>query len=179
MAHIHTEPGGHDATVSAFVFRTDFDQPKLLLHWHKKLNKWLQFGGHVERTENPWQAMTHELAEESGYEMSELKILQPTQRLRRLSGAVLHPQPACSNTHEFPKLNHFHSDLSYGFVAHGQSSGEVDEGESHALRLFTRRELIGLSDIEIVEDVREIALFIFDECLPSWEQVDCSEFQAQ
>jgi hypothetical protein len=49
MAHIHTEPGQHDFTASAFIIRLDRlderGQPKLLLHKHKKLHKLLQFGG--------------------------------------------------------------------------------------------------------------------------------------
>ena len=45
MAHIHTEPGQHDFTASAFIIRTDTPEPKLLLHRHKLVGKYLQIGG--------------------------------------------------------------------------------------------------------------------------------------
>lgn len=174
MPHIHSEAGGHDTTVSAFVFRTDFDQPKLLLHWHRKLNTWLQFGGHVERTENPWQAITHELAEESGYRLPELQLLQPRQRMKKLAGAILHPQPICMMTHEFPGIDHYHSDTAYAFVATADPAGSVQVGESERLQLFTRQELVDLPVDEIIENVREIALFVFDEILDDCDRLPAS-----
>jgi len=63
MAHIHTQPGQHDHTASAYIVRTDFDEPKIMLHLHRKIGKYLQFGGHVELHETPWQAVVHELRE--------------------------------------------------------------------------------------------------------------------
>src|SRR3954465_16018556 len=98
MPHIHTEPGQHDHTVSAYIFRTDFSEPKVMLHLHKKHGTYMQFGGHIELNENPWQAITHELREEAGYELDELFILQPHQRLMHLSrGAIAHLQPDSHN----------------------------------------------------------------------------------
>ena len=66
MAHIHTQPGQHDHTASAYIIRTDLDTPRIMLHLHRKIGKYLQFGGHVELNETPWQAVVHELREESG-----------------------------------------------------------------------------------------------------------------
>ena len=65
MPHIHTKPGQHDHTVSAFIVRLDGKQPRILLHRHKKSGVYMQFGGHIELHENPWQAISHELLEES------------------------------------------------------------------------------------------------------------------
>jgi 8-oxo-dGTP pyrophosphatase MutT (NUDIX family) len=56
MPHIHTGPGEHDHTASAVIIRNESDGPKVLLHLHKKLNRLLQPGGHVELHETPWQA---------------------------------------------------------------------------------------------------------------------------
>lgn len=36
MLHIHTQPGQHDHTVSAYIIRYINDEPYLLLHRHKK-----------------------------------------------------------------------------------------------------------------------------------------------
>src|SRR3712207_4516473 len=101
MPHIHTQPGEHDFTASGFIIRTDLEEPKIILHMHKKLGVYLQFGGHVETREDPWQAVTHELREESGYDMDQLKVLQPRDSIKRLSGIKLHPTPFYLNTHNF------------------------------------------------------------------------------
>lgn len=175
MAHIHTKPGQHDLTAGAYVFRTDFDQPKLLMHMHKKLNKWLQFGGHVELDETPWQAVAHELTEESGYELSQLRLLQPPERMRRLSRSNLHPQPVVVNTHQFND-EHNHTVLEYAFVTDEEPSQAVGEGESQEMQLFTRDELAAIPDDEIFPDSKEICLYMFDVCVPNWEQVDPGDF---
>jgi 8-oxo-dGTP pyrophosphatase MutT (NUDIX family) len=82
MSHIHKKPGQHDHTASTFLFRTDFSEPKVMLHFHQKLGSYMQFGGHVELNETPWQTVIHELREESGYDIDQLQILQPKQRLK-------------------------------------------------------------------------------------------------
>lgn len=71
MPHIHTKPGQYDHTVTAYIVRTDGDDPKVLLHMHRKLGMLLPPGGHVELDETPWAAMAHELTEESGYTLDE------------------------------------------------------------------------------------------------------------
>ena len=53
MPHIHTEPGQHDHTVGAFIICLGNNSPKILLHMHKKLNKLLPIGGHIELNEAP------------------------------------------------------------------------------------------------------------------------------
>lgn len=74
MPHIHEGDGQHDLTAGAFIIRFDQDEPKGLLHFHRKLHKLLPIGGHVELNESPWQAIAHELDEESGYSMSQLMV---------------------------------------------------------------------------------------------------------
>jgi len=48
MSHIHTQPGQHDMTVSAFIVRQVDGEWKCLVHLHKKAGKLMQVGGHVE-----------------------------------------------------------------------------------------------------------------------------------
>ena len=45
---------------------------RLLLHHHRRLNRWLQMGGHVEAGEQPVDAALREAAEESGLRDLEL-----------------------------------------------------------------------------------------------------------
>ncbi len=163
-------------TIGAYVFRTDFDQPKLLMHMHKKLNKWLQFGGHVELDETPWQAVSHELTEESGYELSQLKLLQPSDRMQKVTLANLHPQPVNVNTHPFND-KHFHTVLEYAFVTTQEPNQAIGEGESQQLQLFTREEILRLPDNEIYPGTKDICLYMFDTCLPNWERVNPLDYQ--
>lgn len=177
MAHIHTKPGQHDHTVSAFIIRTDFNEPKIMLHMHKKHGTYMQFGGHIELNETPWQAITHELREEAGYNLDQLAILQPATRLKKLSGnAIVHPHPVSHNTHNFSD-KHSHIDTTYAMVASSPPHHQPDAEESTDIKLFTRTELIKLSNQQIFENVREIALYVLDEVLDSWEKVPTGEFK--
>jgi 8-oxo-dGTP pyrophosphatase MutT (NUDIX family) len=166
MPHIHTEPGQVDQSATAFVIREDFDEPKTLLHVHRKLGSLLPPGGHVELDETPWMAMAHELREESGYSLNELMIMQPKIRLKYLSGITLHPLPLVSNTHDISD-DHFHTDLDYLFIASAAPRNLPGEGETKELLWLTRGEVAALSSSEIYDNTREIALFIFDEVLDS------------
>ena len=71
MAHIHEKI---DFTTCIFVFH----EAKVLLIHHRKLNKWLPLGGHVELDEDPEQAALREAKEESGLEVELLGDRPPT-----------------------------------------------------------------------------------------------------
>jgi 8-oxo-dGTP pyrophosphatase MutT (NUDIX family) len=60
---------GH-LTGSAIVLSND--RKSLLLIHHRKLNRWLQPGGHLEPNETPLQAAHREVAEEAGLDGLEL-----------------------------------------------------------------------------------------------------------
>lgn len=49
-------------TATCFIVNDD----KVLLHFHKKLEKWLPVGGHIDRDELPHKAAEREALEESG-----------------------------------------------------------------------------------------------------------------
>ncbi len=174
MPHIHTSPGHHDQTASAFIVRTDgpAGQWRLMLHWHKKLNGWLQFGGHVELHETPWDAVTHELREESGYELSQLKLLQPKQRIRSTSDSVMHPVAFYDQTHGFPgdptAPDHKHTDRGYVFFTDQEPAGKVDAGESTRIQLFTLDELQAIPSKNIPIDFKEICEYVLQIDLKDW-----------
>jgi 8-oxo-dGTP pyrophosphatase MutT (NUDIX family) len=71
MPHIHDKI---DFTVAIFVVK---DRRVLLIH-HRKLDKWLPLGGHVELDEDPEQAALREAQEESGFEVELLGERPPT-----------------------------------------------------------------------------------------------------
>jgi 8-oxo-dGTP pyrophosphatase MutT (NUDIX family) len=71
MAHIHEKI---DFTVAIFVVH---DKKILLIH-HRKLDKWLPLGGHIELDEDPEQAALREAKEESGLDVELLGERPPT-----------------------------------------------------------------------------------------------------
>ena len=71
MAHIHEKI---DFTVAIFVVHGG----KILLIHHRKLNKWLPLGGHIELDEEPEQAALREAKEESGIDVELLGERPPT-----------------------------------------------------------------------------------------------------
>lgn len=185
MPHLNREPGGVDTTASAYIVRTDFDEPKIMFHLHRKLGVYLQYGGHKEANQNIWQTIIAELREESGYDISQLEVLQPTPRLRALPGAragflALHPIPVTNLSHKFidgndPELtDHQHNDLAFAFVTNEPPRHAPDDGETDETALFTRAELEQLTTVP--ENVRAISIFILDEVLAHWEAVPTSEF---
>lgn len=175
MPHIHTEPGQHDHTVTAYIVRTDGDEPKALLHMHRKLHKLLPVGGHIELAETPWQAIAHEITEESGYALDSLAILQPTVRIDSAEGIIIHPYPIVANTHDITD-DHFHSDTAYALIAGADPTGKPAENESADLRWVTLNELSALPSSEIWQNTRQIYTFILSTALHHWEQVPTSQF---
>ncbi|HTY87209.1 MAG TPA: NUDIX domain-containing protein [Candidatus Acidoferrum sp.] len=71
MAHIHEKI---DFSVAIFVVH---DGKVLLIH-HRKLDKWLPLGGHIELDEDPEQAALREAKEESGLDVELLGERPPT-----------------------------------------------------------------------------------------------------
>ncbi len=141
MAHIHTEPGQHDSTISAYIVRMQDDEPLCLVHMHRKYGLLIQPGGHIELNETPWGAVEHELKEETGYSLDELSVLQSSgMRITLDEKVVTHPLPLVINTHHI-KDGHYHTDSSYAFVARSVPKEQPHEGESDDLRWLTLREI--------------------------------------
>ena len=180
MAHIHTETGQHDHTASAFILRVDEEGPKLLLHNHKILKVLLQPGGHVDLHENVWQAVLHEIVEETGYELEQLQILQPEgYSFPELKESVLHPTPVLTSTHQFGKEKgkHYHTDTTYAFVSFEEPKNRPAEGESADLRWVGYTELSAFTADEIVPDVQTIGKAIFEHHYIFWKPIDLAEFE--
>lgn len=95
MAHIHEKI---DFTVAIFVVH---DAKVLLIH-HRKLNKWLPLGGHIELDEEPEQAALREAKEESGLEVELFGERPPTTEpgTRALIGPRFLDIHRISDTHE-------------------------------------------------------------------------------
>lgn len=74
MGHIHELI---DFTVEAYIV---YENSVLFIH-HKKLNRWLTIGGHIELDENPEEALFREIEEECGIQKDQLTVLsdKPTE----------------------------------------------------------------------------------------------------
>jgi 8-oxo-dGTP pyrophosphatase MutT (NUDIX family) len=71
MSHIHEKI---DFTVAIIVV----NEGKVLVIHHRKLDKWLPLGGHIELDEDPEQAALREAREESGLEVELIGERPPT-----------------------------------------------------------------------------------------------------
>ena len=178
MPHIHTEPGQHDLTTTAFIIRTDGNEPRGLLHAHKKLGLLLPVGGHVELQENPWAAVIHEIEEESGYDISQLDVLQPEDRITAMTGTKVHPVPLFLQTHKFKAdSNHFHVDVGFCLVTEQTPRSLPADGESQQLLWMTQSE-IAAHHADMPADIGEIFDFGFDVALKNWQRVKPDTFDA-
>src|SRR6266700_2658114 len=99
-------------TASAFVFTNTLPAKALLVH-HKKLDKWMQPGGHQEEYENPVEAVIREVKEETGMDIE--PYLATTHPID--DHASLIPQPAYLLECLIPKhgknAEHYHLEQSY------------------------------------------------------------------
>lgn len=177
MPHIHTEPGQHDLTVSAYIVRQRKGGKWLcLVHRHKKLGWLMQPGGHVELSETPWQALEHEIREETGFRLEELSVLQPAGHPLRATGAVVHPVPMVFNTHTAGSNTHYHTDLCYGFVALAPPTHPPAAGESGDIRWLTLDELENSADEFVLRNVIEMYRAIIDCFVDEYRRVSAKVF---
>lgn len=122
----HFTPGHF--TASCYIVDPD---GRLLLHHHRRLNRWLQMGGHVEHEELPESAALREGTEESG-----------------LSDLALIPGIADLDIHEIPagrgEPDHRHYDVRYVARTASPEAVSMDESESKELAWFTLDRAAGL-----------------------------------
>lgn len=108
-------------TGSALVLSADGGTA--LLHHHRKLDRWLQFGGHCDGDEDVLRVAQREAHEESGIE----------------GLIVASARPFDLDIHEIPAKQgepaHFHYDVRYVLIAPEAAQFTTSE-ESHELRWF-------------------------------------------
>jgi len=140
MAHIHEKI---DFTASVFIV----SEGKVLLHFHKKLRKWLQPGGHIELDEDPNQAAIREAKEETGLDV----VLIGGPRLPQLTSdrTDLVP-PRYLNRHAFNET-HEHIDCVYFARV---TDGVLMPEEGVDMRWFSAEDL---DTLELLPSVRAYA----------------------
>jgi 8-oxo-dGTP pyrophosphatase MutT (NUDIX family) len=116
-------------TGSALVVSADGS--RALLHHHRKLDRWLQFGGHCDGDENVLRVALREAEEESG-------ITGFITTSARPFDLDIHGIPAHGS-----EPAHFHYDIRYVLIA-PENAAPVLSDESHELRWFTPDEMRAL-----------------------------------
>jgi 8-oxo-dGTP pyrophosphatase MutT (NUDIX family) len=117
-------------TGSALVVNGDGSMA--LLHHHRKLDRWLQFGGHCDGDPDLLQVALREAVEESGIE----GLIVPARRPFDLD---IHPIPPLRG-----EQAHEHYDVRYMFIA-PEDAQPVCSDESRELRWFTPAEMIAVA----------------------------------
>ena len=113
----------------------------VLMH-HKKLNRWIQMGGHIENGMSPLASAEKEVAEESGLESA-----KPTGKIHHL-GVYIFPEHG-------DQLEHMHYDLCYLFEADVNEKPKGND-ESSGVRWFTLAEAYQMGDDGVKEMISKL-----------------------
>ena len=130
----------------ASVFVMDIPKKKILLVKHKKFNRWVQPGGHIEIEETPEEAAIREVYEETGLKIELLGEHFPRE------DDFIRPLAIQKNRN---KQGDLHIDIVYVAVPLKEQSLIFDEKESLAIGWFSRNDLENISvfpDIKITMD---------------------------
>ncbi len=118
-------------TGSAWIVSPDKNQ--ILMHHHKKINKWLQFGGHADGEENLLKVAMREAREESGI-----------QHFTKLSTEIFD-----LDIHEIPEQithpAHKHYDVRFIFEADPLNSKVIVSDESYDVKWVYRQKAVKLN----------------------------------
>ncbi len=125
---------GH-ITASAWVL--NHEKLEVLLTHHRRLNKWVQPGGHVEIGEDIISEARREAVEETG--IDNIRLLQS-----EIFDLDIHAIPATAKAPE-----HFHYDVRYAFVVNGSHEYFVSD-ESHDLKWVDLKKVCLFTDEESV-----------------------------
>jgi ADP-ribose pyrophosphatase YjhB (NUDIX family) len=140
MAHIHEYI---DFTVVAFIVYGN----KVLLVFHKKLQRWLPVGGHIELDEDPEQALFREILEECGLEVEVLS----TKPNFKDAGRKALLTPNFLDIHDISDT-HKHIGLTY-FAKAKSDKVKLAEQEHDDIRWFTEQDLNN-PEFAITDDIK-------------------------
>lgn len=138
---------------------------KALLVYHKKLEKWLPPGGHMESNELPTEAAKREVREETGLEIA--FVTQENVWVERWN-ATSFERPFMCLLEEIPaykdKPAHQHIDFIYLGRPVGGNPENAEPGTEQ--RWFTLDEIDALeSEVEIFEETRQVLRVILTDAL--------------
>lgn len=137
----------------ASVFIINPENKKILLVKHRKFNKWVQPGGHMEENETPEEAALREAYEETG-----LRIKLVGERFPRESDFI-RPLGIQKNVNDRGDM---HIDIIYVGVPKNEYHEEYDKNESYAIKWFSRAEL---EHYDVFPDIKITLDYILKEVI--------------
>lgn len=145
------QKGEKHFTASVWVVTKSKPKKVLLIH-HKKLDRWLQLGGHIEQFENPVETAIRETQEESGVDISFLaqKIIAADNETKLLLIPDFLVEQFIPHYQDTPE--HYHLDMQYVVEVEEQELKKSDS-ESHDIGWFSIGEALKLP---IHEDTKKI-----------------------
>jgi ADP-ribose pyrophosphatase YjhB (NUDIX family) len=139
-------------TATAYIINNQ----QVLLIYHKKLNKWLPPGGHLDPNELPSNGAIREAREETGIEIE--IITQENVWINRWN-AKSFPRPYLCLLEEIPAHKHqpAHQHIDFIYLAK-PIGGQIttNHHETNGLKWFTLQDVEHLeSDVEIFEETKQ------------------------
>lgn len=135
---------GHITASAAIVHAAS---GRTLLHWHKRLNRWLQVGGHADYETDFALVALREAQEETG--LPDLAFFPPAAK----------PAPIDFDVHEIPENGaipqHLHLDFRYLLVTNQPAALAPVQGESERFRWLSFAEALAPGD-DIDDSLRRL-----------------------
>lgn len=138
------EDAERDFTAGVYIVKDG----KVLLLKHKKLDMWLQPGGHIEDGETPTETARREVLEETGHEV---EILGSEEKYR--DGSADLPEPFNVNLHRI-EGGHWH--LEFQYLARIEERKSEYEYSDEDIEWFSKKDVKELENIP--ENARRAAL---------------------
>ena len=156
--------GTRHFTATAFVLNTEHTQALLL--WHKRLERWMPPGGHIEPNEIPEEAALRECKEETGLDVQILGEPQNDVFAKNQSEGRMLKKPFALLLEEIPASKernepaHQHMDFVYiAEILDTEQIAVLEKEEGRELRWFTKDEIAALdTSKEIFANVQEYIL---------------------
>jgi 8-oxo-dGTP diphosphatase len=136
-------------TATCFIL----DKKKILLLKHKKLNRWMPPGGHIEENETPIDAVIREALEETGLN---IRILDSGKGKRiNYKKAEEPPRPMAILLENVPYKTepHIHFDVVYLAKPISRKTSRLRKGESNRFKWVGKKEIDGINTYENIKDL--------------------------
>lgn len=143
-------------TATGYVINAE--ATRMLMIFHRGLQRWLPPGGHVEPDEFPGDTALREVLEETGLRAQHAGEPRFDLKLNERTESQL-PTPFSMAAQLIPEsskdIEHIHMDLMYLLTAEDHDPTEVTEAEIEGVAWFSRSEV--LNGLNTVDSVRTVA----------------------